>query len=114
MQPLALALFLTQCRGIAREEWRCCKSCPDAFKARAHRDSQGQMRAGCCIGWSIFNVESLGGIAFAGLAVVVLYSHLPEIMNLSDRILVCRQGRVVEEISPVEAPADKIMFAAVH
>eukprot|EP01030_Chromulinospumella_sphaerica_P025705 gene25704-25866_t len=33
-------------------------------------------------------------------------------MNLSDRILVCRQGRVVEEISPLEAPEEKIMFAA--
>ena len=50
----------------------------------------------------------------AGLAVVVISSYLPEIMNLSDRILVCRQGRVVEEISPAEATEEKIMFAAVH
>ena len=35
-----------------------------------------------------------------GLAVVVISSYLPEIMNLSDRILVCRQGRIVEELSP--------------
>ena len=27
---------------------------------------------------------------------VVISSYLPEIMNLSDRILVCRQGRIVE------------------
>jgi simple sugar transport system ATP-binding protein len=48
------------------------------------------------------------------LAVVVISSYLPEIMNLSDRILVFRQGRVVEEFSPLEATDDKIMFAAVH
>ncbi len=45
---------------------------------------------------------------------VVISSYLPEIMNLSDRILVCRQGRVVEEISPADATEEKIMFAAVH
>ena len=53
-------------------------------------------------------------LADEGLAVVVISSYLPEVMNLSDRILVCRQGRVVEEISPVEATEEKIMFAAVH
>ncbi len=53
-------------------------------------------------------------LADEGLAVVVISSYLPEIMNLSDRILVCRQGRVVEEISPLEATEEKIMFAAVH
>ncbi|CAN5396193.1 sugar ABC transporter ATP-binding protein [soil metagenome] len=53
-------------------------------------------------------------LADDGLAVVVISSYLPEIMNLSDRILVCRQGRVVEEISPIEASEEKIMYAAVH
>jgi simple sugar transport system ATP-binding protein len=58
--------------------------------------------------------QFINKLADDGLAVVVISSYLPEIMNLSDRILVCRQGRVVEEISPIEATADKIMFAAVH
>jgi len=53
-------------------------------------------------------------LADEGLAVVVISSYLPEIMNLSDRILVCRQGRVVEEISPLDATEERIMFAAVH
>jgi len=35
-------------------------------------------------------------------------------MNLSDRILVCRQGRIVEEFSPQEASEERIMYAAVH
>jgi simple sugar transport system ATP-binding protein len=58
--------------------------------------------------------QFINKLADDGLAVVVISSYLPEIMNLSDRILVCRQGRVVEEVSPVGATADKIMFAAVH
>jgi simple sugar transport system ATP-binding protein len=53
-------------------------------------------------------------LADEGLAVVVVSSYLPEIMNLSDRILVCRQGRIVEEISPLDATQEKIMYAAVH
>ena len=43
-----------------------------------------------------------------------LVSYLPEVLNLSDRILVCRQGRIVEELSPLEATEEKIMYAAVH
>ena len=53
-------------------------------------------------------------LADEGLAVMVVSSYLPEIMNLSDRILVCRQGRIVEEFSPGEATEEKIMYAAVH
>lgn len=53
-------------------------------------------------------------LADRGIAVVVISSYLPEIMNLSDRILVCRQGRIVEEFSPHEATQEKIMYASVH
>lgn len=58
--------------------------------------------------------QIINRLADEGLAVVVISSYLPEIMNLSDRILVCRQGRIVEEFSPIEATEEKIMYAAVH
>lgn len=58
--------------------------------------------------------QIINGLADQGLAVVVISSYLPEIMNLSDRILVCRQGRMVEEFVPAEATEEKIMYAAVH
>jgi simple sugar transport system ATP-binding protein len=58
--------------------------------------------------------QLINGLADEGLAVVVISSYLPEILNLSDRILVCRQGRIVEEFSPAEATEEKIMYAAVH
>ena len=58
--------------------------------------------------------QLINGLADDGLAVVVISSYLPEIMNLSDRILVCRQGRIVEELSPQDATEEKIMYAAVH
>lgn len=58
--------------------------------------------------------QIINRLADQGLAVVVISSYLPEIMNLSDRILVCRQGRIVEEITPTEATEERIMYAAVH
>jgi simple sugar transport system ATP-binding protein len=58
--------------------------------------------------------QLINKLADDGLAVVVISSYLPEIMNLSDRILVCRQGRIVEEFLPSGATEEKIMYAAVH
>jgi simple sugar transport system ATP-binding protein len=56
----------------------------------------------------------INDLADQGKAVVVISSYLPEIMALSDRLLVCRQGKVVEEFSALEATEEKIMYAAIH
>ncbi len=53
-------------------------------------------------------------LADDGLAVLVISSYLPEILSLSDRILVFRQGRVVEEFTAGEATQERIMYASVH
>jgi ABC-type sugar transport system ATPase subunit len=53
-------------------------------------------------------------LADQGIAVAVISSYLPEIMNLSDRILIARQGKIVEEMDRRQATEQKIMYAAVH
>jgi len=53
-------------------------------------------------------------LAEQGMAVVVISSYLPEVLAVSDRILVSRQGRIVEEFSPATATPEAIMFASVH
>lgn len=58
--------------------------------------------------------EIIRGLADKGLAVVVISSYLPEVMLLSDRILVSRQGRIVEEFNGLEATEEKIMYASIH
>jgi simple sugar transport system ATP-binding protein len=58
--------------------------------------------------------ELINRLADEGKAVVVISSYLPEILALSDRILVSRQGKVVEEFSALEASEEKIMYAAIH
>lgn len=54
------------------------------------------------------------GLADAGLGVIVISSYLPEVMAIADRILVSRQGHIVEEFTPGEATEERIMYAAVH
>jgi ABC-type sugar transport system ATPase subunit len=53
-------------------------------------------------------------LAEEGQAVVVISSHLPEILAVSDRILVARLGRSVAEFDAATASEDKIMYAAIH
>lgn len=58
--------------------------------------------------------QTIRELAAQGLGVVVISSYLPEIRSLCDRILVCRQGRVVEEFNAANATDENIMYAAVH
>jgi simple sugar transport system ATP-binding protein len=58
--------------------------------------------------------QMINRLADEGKAVVVISSYLPEVMQLSDRLLVARQGRVVEEFSPLDATEESLMYAAVH
>ena len=69
---------------------------------------------GVDVGAIVETHELIQRLADEGKAVVVISSYLPEIMALSDRILVSRQGKVVEEFSALEATEEKIMYAAVH
>ncbi|MHC2437219.1 ABC-type sugar transport system ATPase subunit [Bradyrhizobium sp. USDA 4451] len=58
--------------------------------------------------------QFINGLADEGLAVVVISSYLPEVLALSDRILVAKRGKIVEEIKATEATEQQIMYAAVH
>jgi len=53
-------------------------------------------------------------LADEGKAVVVISSYLPEVLSISDRILVARLGRIVAEFDAVTATEEKIMYAAIH
>ncbi len=53
-------------------------------------------------------------LAAEGKAVVVISSYLPELLSISQRVLVARGGRIVEEMSAADATEDKIMYAAIH
>ena len=51
-------------------------------------------------------------LAETGLAIVLVSSELPEVLGLSDRVLVLHEGRVTGEFSRREATPEKVMAAA--
>lgn len=51
-------------------------------------------------------------LAGQGLAILMISSELPEVLGMSDRILVMREGRVTGQFSRAEATQEKIMSAA--
>ncbi len=53
-------------------------------------------------------------IADTGAGVILISSYLPEILDLSDRILVAKSGTIAAEFSRSEATAERILHAAVH
>lgn len=56
--------------------------------------------------------EKINQLAEAGIAVLMISSDLPEIMAMSDRVIVIADGRLVKEFSREEATREKIMLAA--
>ncbi len=51
-------------------------------------------------------------MARRGMALVVISSELPEVLGISDRVLVMRQGMMVGELSGSEANEERVMALA--
>jgi rhamnose transport system ATP-binding protein len=56
--------------------------------------------------------ELIGELAAAGVAVILISSDLPEVLAMSDRVLVMREGRLVAEFAREEATQEGIVRAA--
>jgi rhamnose transport system ATP-binding protein len=54
----------------------------------------------------------MSSLAAEGVAVLMVSSELPEVLGMADRVLVMREGRLVAELSRVEATEESVMFAA--
>jgi ABC-type sugar transport system ATPase subunit len=53
--------------------------------------------------------ELIDELARQGLAVILISSELPEVINLSTRILVMREGHFVGELARTEATQDAVL-----
>ncbi|MFN8629290.1 MAG: sugar ABC transporter ATP-binding protein [Chloroflexota bacterium] len=51
-------------------------------------------------------------LAAKGLAIILISSDLPEVLAMSDRIVVLHEGRVSAEIARADATQERVMFAA--
>jgi inositol transport system ATP-binding protein len=54
----------------------------------------------------------MGEFAKGGMAVIMISSELPEILGMSDRVLVMSEGRLMGELGREEATQEKIMHLA--
>jgi len=54
----------------------------------------------------------MGDLANQGIAILMISSELPEILAMSDRIIVMREGRITGLFDQSEATAERIMAAA--
>jgi ribose transport system ATP-binding protein len=52
-------------------------------------------------------------LASSGLGIIVVSSELPEILAISDRVLVMAEGEITGQFSAAEATEDKILKAAI-
>ena len=57
--------------------------------------------------------EMIGELAAGGRAILLISSELPELLALSDRVLVMSEGRLTAEIPRAEATQESVMHAAV-
>ncbi|MBU0641513.1 MAG: sugar ABC transporter ATP-binding protein [Planctomycetes bacterium] len=54
----------------------------------------------------------LNELTAAGMAIMLITSELPELLALSDRIMVMHRGQIVTELTAAEATQERIMHAA--
>jgi rhamnose transport system ATP-binding protein len=54
----------------------------------------------------------MSNLAAQGMAILMISSELPEVLGMSDRILVMREGRLTGQFSRAEATQETIMAAA--
>lgn len=56
--------------------------------------------------------QLMNALARRGVAIIMISSELPEVLGMSDRILVMHEGRIAGEFSRAEATQEKIMHLA--
>ena len=56
--------------------------------------------------------RTISHLATQGLTILLISSELPEVLGMSDRVLVMREGRLVAELSRAEATQERVIQAA--
>ncbi len=56
--------------------------------------------------------RTISRLAAAGLSILLVSSELLEVLGMSDRVLVMREGRLVAELPRAEASEERIVQAA--
>lgn len=67
---------------------------------------------GIDVGAKLEIYEIINRLTEAGKAVVLVTSELPELLGMSDRIVILHEGRLAAEFTPAEATQEKLLAAA--
>lgn len=67
---------------------------------------------GIDVGSKVEIYQLMNRLTAEGVAVIMISSELPEILGMSDRILVMNQGRIVDEFLTEQATQEKILHSA--
>jgi len=67
---------------------------------------------GIDIGAKVAVHRMISDLAASGLGIILISSDLPEILAMSDRILVLHEGRITAEIAHQDATEERVMVAA--
>jgi ribose transport system ATP-binding protein len=67
---------------------------------------------GIDVGSKVEIYQLMNQLTAAGVGIIMISSELPEILGMSDRILVMRQGRINGEFTKQEATQEKILQRA--
>jgi len=57
--------------------------------------------------------QIMADLAAQGVGIIMISSELPEVLGMSDRIMVMREGRIAKELARAEASEEAIMHYAV-
>ena len=76
-----------------------------AFPERAHRTGRGSKLAGT-------SHRAMADLARAGTAVLLISSEVEEVLGLSHRVVVMRQGRVSANFTASETSPEEVLAAA--
>ena len=69
---------------------------------------------GIDVGAKVEVYQLMNELVRQGVGIIMISSELPEILGMSDRILVMREGRIAGEFNREEATQEKLLACAIH
>jgi len=90
---------------VVISKWLCCQADILIFD---------EPTRGIDVGSKVEIYQLMNRLTARGAAIMMISSELPEILGMSDRIMVMSQGRIAGEFSAGEATQEKILHCALE
>ena len=81
--------------------------------AYAHHGILDEPTRGIDVGSKAEIYQIMTDLANHGAAIIMISSELPEVLGMSDRVMVMRDGRIVKELARADASEEVVMQYAV-